>query len=150
MKCGACGQKGHMKTNKNCPKYNKSGAAALAPPAAVAAAGAASAVTPTTDATAAGGASAPPARAVTTPIIVAMTEEQQAAEESVLTKNDFQVRVEGTKISLNRAFVDQYYKYNMDFLLISFSFSAEDVRRRSLLLRVPKHAGMVKKLRGRL
>lgn len=24
MKCGACGQTGHMRTNKECPNYNKS------------------------------------------------------------------------------------------------------------------------------
>lgn len=23
MKCGACGQMGHMRTNKECPSYNK-------------------------------------------------------------------------------------------------------------------------------
>ena len=31
MKCGACGQLGHMRTNKECPSYNKSEAALTAP-----------------------------------------------------------------------------------------------------------------------
>ena len=25
MKCGACGESGHMRTNKDCPLYNKPG-----------------------------------------------------------------------------------------------------------------------------
>lgn len=28
MKCGACGQIGHMRTNKECPQYNTRGAGA--------------------------------------------------------------------------------------------------------------------------
>lgn len=27
MKCGACGQMGHMRTNRECPMYNKQGGA---------------------------------------------------------------------------------------------------------------------------
>ena len=80
MKCSACGQIGHMKTNKNCPKYK--------PPAAAAAA-------PLTEQA--------PAIAVTP----AMTEEQRAAEESELIRDDFQVKVERTKISFGKAFVDR-------------------------------------------
>jgi transcription initiation factor TFIID subunit 1 len=96
MKCSACGQIGHMKTNKNCPKYK--------PPA--------SAAAPSIEQA--------PAIAVTP----AMTEEQQAAEESELIRDDFQVKVEGTKISFGKAFVDR----------------AESVRRRSLLLKFPRDA----------
>ena len=78
MKCSACGQVGHMKTNKNCPKYKAP--ASVAPLA-----------------------EQVPAVAVTP----AMTEEQQAAEESELVHDDFQVKVEGTKISFGKAFVDR-------------------------------------------
>ncbi|XP_062517053.1 transcription initiation factor TFIID subunit 1-like isoform X2 [Corticium candelabrum] len=95
MKCSACGQVGHMKTNKNCPKYKAP--ASVAPLA-----------------------EQVPAVAVTP----AMTEEQQAAEESELVHDDFQVKVEGTKISFGKAFVDR----------------AESVRRRSLLLKFPRDA----------
>lgn len=78
MKCSACGQIGHMKTNKNCLKYRPpSSAGPLAEQV--------------------------PATAVTP----AMTEEQQAAEESELIRDDFQVKVEGTKISFGKAFVDR-------------------------------------------
>lgn len=31
MKCGACGQIGHMRTNKECPNFNKAEAAQTAP-----------------------------------------------------------------------------------------------------------------------
>ena len=79
MRCSACGQKGHMKTNRNCPNYKNS------------------------------------------PVVVAPTDSDVAQLESSLSQDDL-VKVEGTKVVLNRAVVDH----------------ANDVRRKSLLLKFPK------------
>lgn len=79
MKCSACGQKGHMKTNRNCPMYKN------------------------------------------TPITVAPTDLDLAQAEPELSQDDL-VKVEGTKVVLNKAVVTH----------------AQDVRRKSLLLKFPK------------
>eukprot|EP00118_Oscarella_pearsei_P020522 m.222498 g.222498 ORF g.222498 m.222498 type:complete len:1194 (+) comp39977_c0_seq19:1801-5382(+) len=124
LKCGACGQKGHMKTNKNCPMYNKGSVAAATVAAATTTSASAAASTASAASTSAATADVPPPRVPTTPITPAMTEEQQAAEESILSKNDVHIRVEGTKIALNKAFVNQ----------------AENLWRKSLLLKFPRDA----------
>ncbi|XP_064636542.1 transcription initiation factor TFIID subunit 1-like isoform X2 [Lineus longissimus] len=86
LKCGACGQIGHMRTNKECPLYSK-----------------------------------------TAPILpskpVAMTEEQEEEEELKATLNDNElINVEGTKIVLSKNLIEH----------------AEDMRRKSLVLKFPK------------
>ena len=62
--CSACGQRGHMKTNKNCPKYKY------------------------------------------TPVQVAPTDQELAQQESSLSQDDL-VKVEGTKVLLNKALLEQ-------------------------------------------
>ena len=79
MKCSACGQKGHMKTNRNCPMYRNN------------------------------------------PINVAPTDLDLASAETEFSQDDL-VKVEGTKVVLNKAVVER----------------AQDVRRKSLLLKFPK------------
>ena len=79
MKCSACGQKGHMKTNRNCSMYKNN------------------------------------------PINVAPTDLELAEAETEIPQDDL-VKVEGTKVVLNRAVVEH----------------AQDVRRKSLLLKFPK------------
>ena len=65
MKCGACGQLGHMKTNKNCPMYKNN------------------------------------------PVQVAMTtEEEEAAQESLMKRDDL-IKVEGTKLHIGKALMEQ-------------------------------------------
>nr|KAG5705427.1 hypothetical protein BaRGS_004554 [Batillaria attramentaria] len=94
MKCGACGGIGHMRTNKECPMYNKGG--------------------------------------VTGPVQVAMTEEQEEEEEKNLPVADEElINVEGTKIKVSKVIFER----------------AENIRRKSLVLKVPKQAVETKKKR---
>lgn len=67
LKCGACGEIGHMRTNKNCPLYQDANPSSVS---------------------------------------VAMTDEQVAEEEFNMPQDDL-VKVEGTKITLGKAFLDQ-------------------------------------------
>lgn len=88
LKCGACGQVGHMRTNKACPQYT--------------------------------GAMATPS------LSVAMTEEQEEEIEKELNCDDEEdlVNVDGTKMKLSGKLLKRH----------------EDVKRRTLLLKVPKEA----------
>lgn len=88
LKCGACGQVGHMRTNKACPKYT-----GIIPPM--------------------------------SPVQVAMTEEQEEEIEKELNVEDEDlVNVDGTKVKLSSKLLKR----------------AEDVKRRALLLKVPRDA----------
>ncbi|XP_003436646.2 transcription initiation factor TFIID subunit 1 isoform X1 [Anopheles gambiae] len=88
LKCGACGQVGHMRTNKACPQYS----GILATPS----------------------------------LNVAMTEEQEEEIEKELNADDEGdlVNVDGTKVKLSSKLLKRH----------------EDVKRRTLLLKVPKEA----------
>uniref|UniRef100_A0A182MJD6 Transcription initiation factor TFIID subunit 1 n=1 Tax=Anopheles culicifacies TaxID=139723 RepID=A0A182MJD6_9DIPT len=88
LKCGACGQVGHMRTNKACPQYS----GILATPS----------------------------------LNVAMTEEQEEEIEKELNADDEGdlVNVDGTKVKLSGKLLKRH----------------EDVKRRTLLLKVPKEA----------
>ncbi|XP_041357029.1 transcription initiation factor TFIID subunit 1-like isoform X3 [Gigantopelta aegis] len=94
MRCGACGQIGHMRTNKECPMYNKLGSSSA-------------------------------------PVTVAMTEEQEEEEEKNLPHEDELINVEGTKIKLSKTILAH----------------AENIKRKSLLLKIPKQAMEMKKKR---
>ncbi|XP_024082109.1 transcription initiation factor TFIID subunit 1 isoform X2 [Cimex lectularius] len=95
LKCGACGQVGHMRTNKACPMY--SGMDKPLPP-----------------------------------MSVALTEEQEEEFEKQLNTDDEDlVNVEGTKVKLSSKLLKH----------------AEEMKRRSLLLKVPKEAMSSKKKR---
>ncbi|XP_029644075.1 transcription initiation factor TFIID subunit 1 isoform X1 [Octopus sinensis] len=93
LKCGACGQIGHMRTNKECPLYQKVGPSA--------------------------------------PVQVAMTEEQEEEEEKNLLSDHDLINVEGTKIVISKNLVEH----------------ADQMRRKSLLLKFPKQAVETKKKR---
>lgn len=100
MKCGACGQVGHMRTNKACPLYQIQST------------------------------SPPPS------LNVAMTQdEEEEIEKQLFTEDEQLVKVEGTKLQIAGKLIKQ----------------AEEVKRRSLVLKVPKDAmggtGRVKKKR---
>lgn len=87
LKCGACGQVGHMRTNKACPLYT----------------------------------STTPAPSLN----VALTEEQEEEIEKELNADDEDlVNVDGTKVKLSGKLLKRH----------------EDVKRRTLLLKVPKDA----------
>lgn len=87
LKCGACGNVGHMRTNKACPLYQNSGPAP--------------------------------------PLNVAMTEEQEEEIEKQLNADDEDlVNVDGTKVKLSGKLIKH----------------AEEMKRRTLLLKVPKDA----------
>lgn len=95
LKCGACGQVGHMRTNKACPLYTGT----------------------------------VPAPSLT----VAMTEEQEEEIEKELNADDEDlVNVEGTKLKLSGKLLKRH----------------EDVKRRTLLLKVPKEAVKGKRRRA--
>ncbi|XP_059142595.1 transcription initiation factor TFIID subunit 1-like [Physella acuta] len=94
MKCGACGQIGHMRTNKECPMYNTRGAGAGS-------------------------------------LQVAMTEEQEEEEEKNVPVDQDLINVEGTKIIMSKTLLEH----------------AESIRRKSLVLKVPKQAVETKKKR---
>lgn len=87
LKCGACGQVGHMRTNKACPLYTGT---------------------------------------IPTPsLTVALTEEQEEEIEKELNADDEDlVNVDGTKVKLSGKLLKRH----------------EDVKRRTLLLKVPKDA----------
>lgn len=86
LKCGACGQVGHMRTNKACPMY-------------------------------AGNTSS------TQPINVALTEEQEEEmEKGGIEESEELINVDGTKIKLSSKVIKH----------------AEELKRRSLVLKVPK------------
>ncbi|KYN01312.1 Transcription initiation factor TFIID subunit 1 [Cyphomyrmex costatus] len=94
LKCGACGNVGHMRTNKACPLYQNSIAIA--------------------------------------PVNVAMTEEQEEEIEKQLNTDDQDlVNVDGTKVKLSSKLIKH----------------AEEMKRRTLLLKVPKEAVNSKKRR---
>ena len=94
MKCGACGQVGHMRTNKACPLYQN---ATPAPPMAV-----------------------------------ALTEEQEEEyEKQMFSEDEELVNVDGTKVKLSGKLVKH----------------AEEVKRKSLILKVPKEAVSSRKRR---
>ncbi|KAL1130727.1 hypothetical protein AAG570_011968 [Ranatra chinensis] len=93
LKCGACGNVGHMRTNKACPMY--SGPDKPLPP-----------------------------------MSVALTEEQEEEFEKQLNTDDEDlVNVDGTKVKLSSKLIKH----------------AEEIKRRSLLLKVPKEAMKSKK-----
>ncbi|XP_049784763.1 transcription initiation factor TFIID subunit 1 isoform X1 [Schistocerca cancellata] len=97
LKCGACGNVGHMRTNKACPLYQPS---APAPP-----------------------------------VNVAMTEEQEEEIEKQLNADDEDlVNVDGTKVKLSSK-------------LLKVLQHAEEMKRRTLLLKVPKDAVSSRKRR---
>jgi transcription initiation factor TFIID subunit 1 len=89
LKCGACGQVGHMRTNKACPKYT-----GIIPPV--------------------------------SPVQVALTEEQEEEYEKELLDVEDQdlVNVDGTKVKLSSKLLKHH----------------DDVKRRALLLKVPRDA----------
>ncbi|XP_015602536.1 transcription initiation factor TFIID subunit 1 isoform X2 [Cephus cinctus] len=94
LKCGACGNVGHMRTNKACPLYQSS--------------------------------------MITAPVNVAMTEEQEEEIERQLNTDDQDlVNVDGTKVKLSSKLIKH----------------AEEMKRRTLLLKVPKEAVNSKKRR---
>ncbi|XP_076280408.1 TATA-box binding protein associated factor 1 isoform X2 [Lasioglossum baleicum] len=94
LKCGACGNVGHMRTNKACPLYQNS--------------------------------------ITTAPVNVAMTEEQEEEIEKQLNTDDQDlVNVDGTKVKLSSKLIRH----------------AEEMKRRTLLLKVPKEAVNSKKRR---
>lgn len=94
LKCGACGNVGHMRTNKACPLYQNS--------------------------------------LTTAPVNVAMTEEQEEEIEKQLNSDDQDlVNVDGTKVKLSSKLIKH----------------AEEMKRRTLLLKVPKEAVNSKKRR---
>ncbi|XP_012287016.1 transcription initiation factor TFIID subunit 1 [Orussus abietinus] len=94
LKCGACGNVGHMRTNKACPLYQNS--------------------------------------ITTAPVNVAMTEEQEEEIEKQLNTEDQDlVNVDGTKVKLSSKLIKH----------------AEEMKRRTLLLKVPKEAVNSKKRR---
>lgn len=87
LKCGACGNVGHMRTNKACPLYQNSGSNA--------------------------------------PMNVAMTEEQEEEIEKQLNTDDEDLlNIDGTKVKLSSKLLKH----------------AEEMKRRTLLLKVPKEA----------
>uniref|UniRef100_A0A146L8G5 Transcription initiation factor TFIID subunit 1 n=5 Tax=Lygus hesperus TaxID=30085 RepID=A0A146L8G5_LYGHE len=93
LKCGACGQVGHMRTNKACPMYS--------------------------------GSDKPLA-----PMSVALTEEQEEEFEKELNMDDEDlVNVEGTKVTLSSKLIKH----------------AEEIKRRALVLKVPRDAMKNKK-----
>lgn len=95
LKCGACGQVGHMRTNKACPMY--SGTDKPLPS-----------------------------------MSVALTEEQEEEFEKQLnTEDEDLVNVEGTKVKLSSKVLKH----------------AEEIKRRALLLKVPKEAMNARKKR---
>ncbi|GFO30868.1 transcription initiation factor tfiid subunit [Plakobranchus ocellatus] len=93
MKCGACGQIGHMRTNKECPNYLLRGP---------------------------GGVGA---------VNVAMTEEQEEEEVKNVPADQDLINVEGTKIIMSKTLLEH----------------AESIRRKALVLKVPKQAVETKK-----
>ncbi|CAH1113327.1 unnamed protein product [Psylliodes chrysocephalus] len=97
LKCGACGNVGHMRTNKACPLYQNS-------------------------------------TGQNPPINVAMTEEQEEDIEKQLNTDDEDlVNVDGTKVKLSGKLLKH----------------AEEIKRRSLMLKVPRDAlGNKKRRRG--
>ncbi|XP_012231076.1 transcription initiation factor TFIID subunit 1 [Linepithema humile] len=108
VKCGACGNVGHMRTNKACPLYQNSVTTA--------------ATTTTTITTTT--ATTPP------PITVAMTEEQEEEIEKQLNTDDQDlVNIDGTKMKLSSKLIKH----------------AEEMKKRTLLLKVPKEAVNTKK-----
>jgi transcription initiation factor TFIID subunit 1 len=96
LKCGACGQVGHMRTNKACPKYT-----GIIPPM--------------------------------SPVQCAVTEEQEEEFEKELlgVEDEDLVNVDGTKVKLSSKLLKHH----------------EDVKRRALLLKVPKDLGKGKRRR---
>ncbi|XP_056630576.1 transcription initiation factor TFIID subunit 1 isoform X2 [Diorhabda sublineata] len=100
LKCGACGNVGHMRTNKACPLYQN-----------------------TTE--------------LNPPINVAMTEEQEEDIEKQLNTDDEDlVNVDGTKVKLSGKLLKNYFQH------------AEEIKRKSLMLKVPKDALGKKRRRG--
>lgn len=100
VKCGACGNVGHMRTNKACPLYQNGTATA-------------------------------------TPVNVAMTEEQEEEiEKQINTDDQDLVNVDGTKVKLSSKLIK-----------ILESQHAEEMKKRTLLLKVPKDAVNSKKRR---
>ncbi|XP_050517356.1 transcription initiation factor TFIID subunit 1 isoform X2 [Diabrotica virgifera virgifera] len=97
LKCGACGNVGHMRTNKACPLYQAT-------------------------------------TGQNPPINVAMTEEQEEdIEKQINTDDEDLVNVDGTKVKLSGKLLKH----------------AEEIKRRSLMLKVPKDAlGNRKRRRG--
>ncbi|RZC33764.1 transcription initiation factor TFIID subunit 1, partial [Asbolus verrucosus] len=94
LKCGACGNVGHMRTNKACPLYQNTGSNA--------------------------------------PMNVAMTEEQEEEIEKQLNTDDEDlVNIDGTKVKLSGKLLKH----------------AEEMKRRTLLLKVPKEAMSAKRRR---
>lgn len=117
LKCGACGNVGHMRTNKACPLYQNS-------------------------------------MATNNPVNVAMTEEQEEEIEKSLDTDDQElVNVEGTKVKLSSKLIKVrilYFSginYSIITLIFFFLQHAEEMKRRTLLLKVPKDAVNSKKRR---
>ncbi|CAG9761722.1 unnamed protein product [Ceutorhynchus assimilis] len=103
LKCGACGQVGHMRTNKACPLYQNIGA----------------------NLGSIGG--------ITTPMNVSHSDEQEEETDKQLNTDDEDlVNVEGTKMKLSSKLIKH----------------AEEMKRRSLMQKVPKDAFGKKRKKG--
>ncbi|XP_072482934.1 transcription initiation factor TFIID subunit 1 isoform X3 [Notamacropus eugenii] len=124
LKCGACGAIGHMRTNKFCPLYYQT--------------------------------NAPPSNPV------AMTEEQEEELEKTVIPNDNEelIKVEGTKIVLGKQLIERRLQHitNDDCRsrsgvkdliqeIYGWKRSADEVRRKSLVLKFPKQQLPPKKKR---
>ena len=86
MKCGACGAIGHMRTNKDCPLYNKLGGGEPEPevPKIVV-----------------------PGAPKNAPVQVAMTEEQEEEEERKNLVDEELTKVEDTRLIISKALLEQ-------------------------------------------
>ena len=88
MKCSACGQRGHMKTNRSCPEFNNR------------------------------------------TVKVAPTDQELEQHEAELSSQTDIVKVEGTKVILNRAVVEKVAEFRRKSLLLKFPKDAMRKRRR--------------------
>jgi len=88
MRCSACGQRGHMKTNRSCPAFNSRAAN------------------------------------------VALTDQDLEQHEAELSSQTDIVKVEGTKVILNRAVVEKVSEFRRKSLLLKVAKDAIRKRRR--------------------
>ena len=88
MRCSACGQRGHMKTNRSCPEFNNR------------------------------------------TVKVAPTDQELEQHEAELSSQADIVKVEGTKVILNRAVVEKVAEFRRKSLLLKFPKEAMRKRRK--------------------
>ncbi|ELU04183.1 hypothetical protein CAPTEDRAFT_225982 [Capitella teleta] len=120
LKCGACGQVGHMRTNKECPLYNKGGTPEVV--------------------------STPPAAKNALGNIAVTEQEEEQLEKSNLVDQEL-INVEGTKVKISKTLVEHVGQVKRKSLVLKFPKNMTDSGKKRRRAGTISHCDYLKKPR---